>query len=364
MTTVCQVHPILKGISDQPVSLQIPELSRYETGLYNAITDVKGIQVGHVTLIKEGPSPIQTGVTAILPDYPLLTRGEGNSATYGLPAFGDTISGYGEMTGLYAVRTLGVMNSPVILTNTRAVGRAFTGVGQYYRKHFPGLWRGGLPIVGECWDGRFNTINDLSVTEQDVVRALESAQGGPVAQGRIGAGRGMRSFGLHGGMGSASRVFEVGNKTYTLGVLVNSNHGDLDKMPAHIREALSDQIGSAQGWAERAQAESLAPVGQEDGGSIMIIIATDLPLSADQLALLIPRATAGLCVLGSKLSITSGDFVLAFSTARPVPLEKGAPLVQLQTRLNWDELNTVFEATVEAVAEAQLNALVASYAGF
>ncbi|MCA9808516.1 MAG: P1 family peptidase, partial [Cyanobacteria bacterium HKST-UBA06] len=360
-----EAHRPLLGstVNSAPVPINLADIHQFKPGVYNAITDVPGIKVGQVTLVQPGADPIQTGITAVVPDMARLTNGQGNLATYGLSAYGDAISGYGEMTGLYGVRTLGVMNAPVIMTNTRAVGRVYSGVGMYYRKHFPGLWRTGLPIVGECWDGRYNTINTLNIEEQDAVEAIESASSGPVLQGRVGAGRGMRSFGLQGGLGSSSRQFEVGGKTYTVGVLVNSNHGQLEYMPQAMRDALTEAIGDVQQLSVQARAKELKPVGQEDGGSIVIVMATDLPMTSDQLALLVARATAGLAMVGSRLSITSGDFAIAFSTAKPVPLEKGAPPIQVQTRLSWDELNTLFDAAVEAVAEAQINALVAGYGG-
>jgi len=326
---------------------------RFEPGPYNAITDVSGVEVGHVTIQKESPHRIRTGVTAIVPH-------SGNLALTGLWASGRMLNGNGELTGLDYIQQSGILNSPIILTNTYAVGTADTGVFDYYAKHYGTSWPGALPVVGECYDGVFNTIEDRSaVSPQDVVTAIETAQSGPVPQGRVGAGTGMRSFELHAGIGSASRRIQLGNTWYTVGVLVNMNHSRLADLDPTIRSVLEKALHHT--LADLKAQDDLDRVKRAPGsdGSIMIVIATDLPLLPHELSLLVDRAALGIGQLGSTMAMSSGDGVIAFSTATQIPLDSAEPISM--SAIHPEQLTPVFRATIEAVTEAQINALLASH---
>jgi D-aminopeptidase len=353
-------------------------------GPLNAITDVSGVRVGHVTLQKPCPltgntlcKPVQTGVTAILPtEQHLLPH-------LGFPASGVVLHGNGEMTGLAAIETYGVVNGPILLTNTRSVGTVYEGVHQYFAKHFPQLWAIGLPVVGECWDGFFNDIDTNSVQPKDAITAIETAQPGPVAQGKIGAGSGMRSFELRAGIGSASRRIAFGAKHYTLGVLVNTNHSRLNAMQPEIKRYLEDKLGSLEAlrdrdnqasWRIKMQTSldaSILGASVQRQGSIMIIIATDLPWLPHQLKILAQHAVLGIAATGSRMSASSGDFALAFSTASPQIMDHfvapvaAAPPQTLPGKpdlVSDPELQELaYLALREATLEAQLNAILAAH---
>jgi L-aminopeptidase/D-esterase-like protein len=289
-------------------------------------------------------------------------------ANTALRASAVVLNGNGEMTGLAPIMSNGLLNSPIVLTNTYAVGAAHQGVFQYFAKHYPGQWTGELPVVGECWDGFFNTIRVPVLTPEDTVTALEVAQSGPVLQGRIGAGTGMRSFEMHGGIGSASRKIKIGEKEYTVGVLVNTNHSKLESMNPMLRTELEKLWGVPLTLIrERDQKDKAIQSAQAISsrqGSIIVIIATDLPLDASELKLIAERAAIGIGNTGSHMATTSGDFALAFSTANPVLMGDNAPKFIQSTHLHPDALSPVFQAVIEAVTEAQLNALTASHTGF
>ncbi|MEB3285907.1 MAG: P1 family peptidase [Vampirovibrionales bacterium] len=361
------------GTSFKPLRLLLPQW-RFNPGPYNAITDVPGVRVGHATVKQDSPHTLRTGVTAILPH-------NGNLARVGLWAAGSNLNGNGEMTGLAPLETFGVLNTPILLTNTFSVGAVHQGVHKYFQTRYPGQWGGQLPIVGECYDGFFNTIDDLSaVTPQDAVAAIESARGGPVEQGRVGAGTGMRSFELHAGIGSASRKVMVDGKWYTIGVLLNANHSRLDVMNPFIRNALEKRYGSLETLrqkdsldraisSDKAKAEvsvqtkapSFRPNPRSRQGSIITVIATDLPLNPTQLKQLANRSALGVGAMGSTMDTTSGDFVVAFSTANPFTLGENSGALLTSQTVHPDLLSPVYRATVEAVTEAQINALQASH---
>ncbi len=346
----------------------------FQPGPWNSITDVPQVKVGHVTIQKDTPHHIRTGVTAIVP-Y------SGNLATVGLWASGLWLNGNGELTGLGPLQSAGILNSPILLTNTFSVGTVHTGVFKYFLKHYPAkepggtLWSGQLPVVGECYDGYFNTIEDLdAITPEDAVTAIEQAQSGPVAQGSVGAGTGMRSFELHAGIGSASRILQLGGRTYTLGVLVNMNHSHFRHLNPEIRARLEKTLGISletlrkqdsqdSRFRQKAAGYQRSPQTQSRQGSIMVVIATNIPLGPQELHAIAERAALGIGATGSAMNTTSGDGVIAFSTAEPIPLAESqapAPLLRQQT-LHPDQLSPVYRATVEAVTEAQINALLASH---
>ncbi|MGE0199588.1 MAG: P1 family peptidase [Candidatus Melainabacteria bacterium] len=337
---------------------------RLPTGALNAITDVPGVRVGHVTLSSEEPVRIRTGVTAIVPH-------SGNLATQAVWAAGRMLNGNGELTGLAFINDTGLLNAPILLTNTLAIGAVHTGVMDFYRKHHPGdtpdstEWPGQLPVVGECWDGYFNTIEHPNVIQPGHgVQALETAGGGPVATGRVGAGTGMRSFELHAGIGTASRTVPIGGQRFTLGVLVNSNHSRLEQLSPSVRQALEQALGRSlesirtQDNADRARrADSSGP----RQGSIIIIVATDAPLNPTALDALCRRAVLGIGAMGGVMNTTSGDGVIAFSTARLVRVGPGAAQTVDATTLHPDTLTPLYEAVAEAVTEAQMNAILSAH---
>lgn len=342
-------------------------------GLHNDITDVPGVRVGHVTITRDAPAHLRTGVTAIIPH-------DGDMAQTGLWAAGRWINGNGELTGLGPLgeNGSGVLNSPILLTNTFSVSAAQRGVFDWYRDHYPGktrgstVWPGQLPVVGECWDGVFSAIQTPdAVLPLHAVLALDAVQDGPITQGTVGAGTGMRSFGLHAGIGSASRRITLDGKAYTIGVLVNANHSHFEHLNPAIRTAMEAILGtSLEKLHQRDDADRLPWVATEEAlqaprqGSIIVIIATDLPLNPRQLGLLIERAALGIGATGSTMDTTSGDGVVVFSTAQKLPLGDKAPaLLPDAPTVHPDALTPVFRATAEAVTEAQINALLAAHAG-
>lgn len=358
-----QINTFGSGATELPVRV-IPSFWRtYPAGAHNAITDVPGLQVGHVTLTGESPR-IRTGITAIVPNVALLTSSQGNLANTGFWAAGAILNGNGELTGLGPLETSGVLNSPILLTNTYAVGVAHQGVFDYYRRDFPGQWPGLLPVVGECFDGFYNTIQVPVLKPGDAVAAIASARSGPVPQGRVGAGTGMRSFELHAGIGSASRVVTLNGRQYTIGVLVNANHSRLDRLNPLLKDALAQYFAKSldqvkeEDDRDRASLHTSATSRQ---GSIIVVIATDLPLNVKALHMLAERAGLGIANTGSVMATTSGDFAVAFSTANPVLLGDTAPTMVPNTTVHPDALTPVLQATVEAVTEAQINAIVAAH---
>jgi D-aminopeptidase len=309
-------------------------------GPLDAITDVAGVEVGDSTLISgAGEHAVRTGVTVVWP------RGR----QFGSSVFGAwfPLNGNGEMTGTTWVEESGLVNGPVMITNTHSVGVVRDSFIQWWveqaRKagiHIEDEWS--LPIVAETWDGFLNDINGFHVHAADVVAALEGARSGPVAEGNVGGGTGMVCYGFKGGIGSASR--RTGE--YTVGVLVQCNCG---------RRAQLTIAGVPVG-KEIPGAEPYARLGGEDAGSIIIVVATDAPLLPHQLKRLARRASLGLARSGSISGNGSGDIFIAFSTANP-QAGKTSGLAQL-TMLPNDQMNGVFEATVEATEEAIVNAMV------
>ncbi len=358
-----QIKAAPEGISSHPASLALPQWQTFPAGAYDAITDVPGIKVGHVTYRQDAPDRIRTGVTAIVPDAVMLTHGQGNLATTGYRASAVAINGNGELTGTAFINEFGALNAPILLTNTRSVGVIVDGVDAYFDKTFPGQWSCQLPVVGECYDGFFNTIGRNIIPASAAETAITQAVSGFVPQGQIGAGTGMRSFGLHAGIGSASRIISLNGKSYTLGVLVNMNHSHLSDLNPVIRQQLEARFGLLEVLKTKddGDAAHLHPVKSPRQGSIQIVIATDLPLSTKELQQVASRAALGVGNTGSTIATTSGDFVIAFSTANPIVMNDTPESVFTTSELHPDVMTPIFKATVEAVMEAQTNALVASH---
>ncbi len=310
-------------------------------GPLNAITDVAGVKVGHVTLVQgagklvPGKGPVRTGVTVIIPRDDVWHKK--------VPAGAFVLNGTGEMTGLAWVEESGFLEYPIALTNTLNLPRVANGVMSWMIRQNPGI---GImddtltPVVAECDDSRLNDIQGRHVSEVDVSKALDNATGGAVAEGSVGAGTGMISYGFKGGIGTSSRKVKAG-ADYTVGVLVNANHGRRSEL----------MMGGVPVGKLYGGAESKAPE-----GSIIIIIATDAPLDARQLKRLAKRAAMGLARTGSTVRHGSGDFILAFSTATVIPHYPEQPTFPI-TAFADTHLNPLFTATVEATNEAILNAL-------
>jgi len=322
-------------------------IGRLQPGRYDAITDVAGVRVGHVTHVSgsgklvPGVGPVRTGITAVIPRTDVWHRKVFAAAW--------ALNGNGEMTGTTWINEAGWMEVPVLLTDTLSVGRVDDGVVSWYLKQYPGVGIGDdvpLPVVAECDDAFLNDQQGRHNTASDAVAALDSAVGGPVAQGGVGAGTGMVSFEFKGGIGTASRVLSSQDGGYTTGVLVNTNTG---------RRAELTVDGAPVG----ANISDLQPREPKAGdGSVIIVIATDAPLLHDQLERLAKRAALGLARTGATARTGSGDLIIAFSTANVVPHYPEARTMTV-TVLDQYHINTLFDATEDATEEAVINALLA-----
>ena len=313
-------------------------------GKFNAITDVAGVEVGFTTLIsgegklEVGKGPVRTGVTAIIP------RGH---ASLNDPVYAGTFSlnGNGEMTGTAWVEESGFLEGPVMITNTHSVGVVRDAVIAWRLAHGAadktGYWWS-LPVVAETWDGWLNDINGFHVKPADVAHALDTAKGGPVAEGSVGGGTGMICYEFKGGTGTASRVLDKKDGGYTIGALVQANCGRRPQLTIAGVPVGKEIPGS---------------VYPKDTGSIIIVVATDAPLLPGQLKRLARRASLGLARTGATSGNGSGDLFLAFSTANPGAANPEKPTVSVQTVPN-DRLDPIFDATVQSVEEAIVNALV------
>jgi L-aminopeptidase/D-esterase-like protein len=316
-------------------------------GKLNAITDVQGVAIGHVTLIsgdgplKVGSGPVRTGVTAILP------RGQ-READKPVFAAWFSLNGNGEMTGTAWVEESGFLEGPVMITNTHSVGVVRDAVIAWRvkakRPDPSGYWWS-LPVVAETWDGYLNDINGFHVKERHALDALNSAKPGPVAEGNVGGGTGMICYGFKGGIGTSSRTIVEQEGGYTVGVLVQANHG--------AREQL--RIAGVPVGQEILEGR---PKAKHEAGSIIIVVATDAPLLPHQLKRLARRAALGLARSGSISGNGSGDLFLAFTSANPdASNARGTARVEM---LSNERMDPLFLATVQATDEAILNALVAA----
>ena len=336
-------------------------VGRYQPGPLNAITDVAGVRVGHVTLIEgegaliPGKGPVRTGVTALIPREDVWHEK--------VPAGAFVLNGTGEMTGLAWIGESGFLEYPIALTNTLNVPRVSNGVMSWMIQQYPGI---GItddtltPVVAECDDSRLNDSQGRHVSESDVMNALDRATTGPVAEGTVGAGTGMISYGFKGGIGTASRKLPPEEGGYTIGVLVNANHGRRPELTvAGVPVGrLYDEGMPAAGLSPQGHGTVTTP--QEGAeGSIIIIIATDAPLDARQLTRLAKRAALGLARTGSTARHGSGDFMLAFSTGNVIPHYPKESTFAM-SHLSDSHINPLLTATVEASEEAVLNALTAA----
>lgn len=313
-------------------------IGRFPTGEHNAITDVSGVLVGQTTLIYDEPRIARTGVTMIVP-----RTGEiwADNCFAGYHRF----NGNGEMTGLLWVEEAGLLTTPIGITNTHQVGLVRDVLVEYGRAQ-PNPARFLLPVAAETYDGVLNDIDAFHLKREHILDALRAARTGPVDEGNVGGGTGMRCHGFKGGIGTASRKVEIGAVTYALGTLVQANYGIMELLRVDGVPVGRELI------RRRTQASS------KEQGSIIIVIATDAPLIPTQCQRLAQRATVGLANVGGHGHNSSGDLFLAFATGNHIPQNATQPL-ELKMLPN-DTLDPFFDATVEAVEEAILNALTAA----
>jgi D-aminopeptidase len=311
------------------------------TGPLNAITDVEGVRVGHVTLV-EGET-VRTGVTAVLPHG-------GNLFQEKVPGAVFVGNAFGKLAGSTQVDELGTIESPIVLTNTLAVGTALDAVVRWTLAQ-PGneKVRSVNGVVGETNDGTLNDIRGIHVTRDQVIAAITRATGGAVDEGAVGAGTGTVAFGWKGGIGTSSRRVRQENETWTVGVLVQTNYGGhlvIDGVP--VWKELTPEARSGNGRRE-------APPSAD--GSCMIIVATDAPLDARDLKRLAARAVYALARTGSTYSNGSGDFAVAFSTHASLRITAGTG-PQPRTVLPTEGVSGLFEAVLDATEEAVDNSLL------
>lgn len=309
-------------------------------GELNAITDVAGVEVGHTTIIEGAPTlparqgPARTGVTAIHP--------RGRRSSYPCFAGWFSLNGNGEMTGTPWIDEAGLLDGPIVLTNTHSVGVARDAVVRWMAEQGRLSERWGLPVVAETYDGWLNDINGFHVTAGHVLQALNGARGGPVAEGSVGGGTGMVCHGFKGGIGTASRRVEGPGGPAIVGALVQANHGSRD-----LLRIAGIPVG-----------RELIAEGRGDSGSIIVILGTDAPMIPNQLRALARRAALGLARTGSVAAVTSGDLFLAFSTGNLAGAQVEEDVSVLMMGLN--RLTPMYRAAVEATEEAIVNALVAA----
>ncbi len=323
-------------------------------GPLNAITDVAGVRVGHTTVIhgegslQVGKGPARTGVTAIHPH-------EGSAFASLVPAAIEVLNGAGEMTGRSQVDEYGLLESPILLTNTLSVGAVHRACVEWLCRHEPtlGTQHFVIPVVAETFDGYLNDIAGQHVTAEHVWSAVETASSGPVAEGNVGGGTGMRLFGYKGGIGTASREVTIAEVTYTIGVLVQANFG----APGDLIVA-GVPVGQEVSALSRVQPAS--PEMAKDG-SVIVVIATDAPLSDRQLARICRRGMLGLSRSGGVGRNSSGDILIAFSNHPANRVDRFAPeAVHTVRQLADTRIDEMFAGTIEATEEAVLNALVAA----
>jgi D-aminopeptidase len=323
------------------------EIGRLAPGVLNAITDVSGVRVGHRTIVRGAdgdPHAIRTGVTAMFPH-------EGDPWREPVYAATHILNGYGELIGINQITEWGVLMSPVVLTSSLAIGKAYDATVKWLAGRDSSAGAEVMPVVSECDDSDLNDVLSFPLADEDVAAALDGAVDGDVSEGCVGAGTGMQCFDFKGGIGTASRVLPADAGAYTVGALVLTNFGvrpDLRIDGVRVGEQITD----------------LMPVDHSEG-SCVVIVATDAPLLPHQLRRVAQRAGMGLARMGSTASNGSGEQMLAFSTANRIPVQTADPVVDMRAVADarpgdpW-LLGGLFAATIEATEEAVVNALVAA----
>jgi D-aminopeptidase len=323
-------------------------IGRLPTGERNAITDVAGVRVGHKTLVRDpnpdGRGAVRTGVTALFPHEGLPWLERVYAATH-------VLNGYGEMVGTYQIGEWGLLHSPIVLTSSLAIGKAYDATVRWRtERHRTTSSEGGdMPVVSECDDSFLNDVTTFPLSDEDVFEALDEATDGEVAEGCVGAGTGMQCFDFKGGIGTASRVLDAEHGGYTVGALVLTNFGERSEM-------LLD------GVAVGREIGDLMPE-EHSEGSCVCVVATDAPMLPHQLRRIAQRAGLGLARTGSTARNGSGELMIAFSTANRLPLGAEGPAIGVRALLDGPAegrpaaFNALFQATIEAVEESVANAL-------
>jgi D-aminopeptidase len=321
-------------------------VGRFPVGPYNAITDVAGVRVGHTTLVwGEGPldvgeGPVRTGVTAVLP--------HDNVFENRVLAGGFVLNGAGEVSGLTQVQEWGLLETPILLTNTMAVGKVSDAAVKWMTRKWPGIGREDdvvIPLVGECDDSWLNDTVGRHVRSEHVYRAIEQASSGKVAEGSVGAGTGLITCDFKAGIGTSSRRVTIEGHDYTVGVLVQSNFGVMRSLRvdgAPVGEVLEPSFSEARRV--------------HNAGSIITIVATDAPLLSSQLVRLSKRAALGIGRIGSFAAHGSGEIIVAFSTANRVPRLTSKMTATIEVLLD-EACDPLYEAVVEGTEEAIVNSL-------
>jgi D-aminopeptidase len=348
--TFCLVITSLASAQTRPRARDLGIPFEGTPGPQNAITDVKGVEVGLVTIIsgegplKVGAGPIRTGITAVLP------RGKTSSD----PVFAGwfSINGNGEMTGTTWIEEAGFLEGPVLITNTHSVGTVRDAAIEWAlrggKMHQP--WA--LPVVAETYDGYLNDINGFHVKPEHVFKALDGASSGTVAEGNVGGGTAMACYGFKCGTGTASRKLSAQSGGYTVGILVQANHGSRNQL------RIAGAPVGVEITPEPAQGPARRPGEGEELGSIIIVIATDAPLLPHQLKRISRRATHGMGRTGATSGDSSGDIVIAFSTSNTGAAS--APETAKVEMVSNRRISALFDATAQATEEAIINALIAA----
>jgi len=316
------------------------------TGPLNAITDVPGVRVGHCTVTWGGPElthgsgPARTGVTAVFPHGDDIWHGRVVAGAY-------AANGVGEVVGISAIREWGLIETPVLLTNSQSAGAVYDATVRWMMDGDAriGIEDAVMPVVGECDDGSLNDLRGMHVHEEHVREALDGAREGPVAEGCVGAGTGMTCYEFKAGIGTSSRIATAHARQFTVGVLVLANFG--------VRRRLM-----VDGVPVGREITDLLPI-EDREGSCIVLLSTDAPLSARQCERLAKRCALGLAATGSYASDGSGEIMVAFTTAHRVPRVSAEPL--LLTSVANEQMHGLFEAAVDATAESVVNALCAAH---
>jgi len=323
-------------------------LGRFRPGKYNAITDVEGVRVGHSTIIRGGGAlrpgigPVRTGVTAILPD-------QGNIFMERMTGGGFVLNGAGEVSGLTQVMEWGLIETPILLTNTISVGAVSDGVARYMIDRYPGIGDEDdviIPVVGECDDSWLNDIAGRHVKEVHVLEAIGTASDGPVAEGGVGGGTGMITCDFKAGIGTSSRKLPEVQGGYTLGILVMSNFGKMHNL----------RVGGLPVGDVLAEKFRDLPKREHSQGSIIAILATDAPLLSHQVSRLCKRVSLGIGRVGSFAAHGSGEIIVGFSTANRIPRRTRKMVYRMKILLD-QRLDPLYEAVMEATEEAILNSM-------
>lgn len=329
------------------INIKIGEMRK---GKRNLITDVSGVKVGHFTI---NNGDIQTGVTSIIPHSKNIFKNKLVTSSY-------VINGFGKTAGLIQIEELNTLETPIILTNTLSVGVAFNALVKYSLKNNKdiGVNTGTVnPIVCECNDGYLNDIRKLSIKEEHIFEAIKNTSV-KFEEGSIGAGRGMSCYGLKGGIGSSSRIVQLDNKDYTVGVLVLTNHGRMKDFiinGQYIGKEIEELLKKEE--LNKKRKNKAAIMEEKDKGSIISIIATDIPLDSNSLKRVCKRASVGIARGGSHIGNGSGEIVIAFSTACKIPHYKKNDIIKTET-IHSEKIDTIFRAVIEAEEEAILSSMI------